>query len=155
MNRIIILTVLLLSGTALACDCVSRGTPEEHIANTEIIAYGRNLDARVLSQGEHEKLFQPGSKHYIPETLAVASFEIEIPIKGAVAGDVVSVYYDVDGTDCSMAPSVGQSHILFIDKFEGQLFGFSCANEWSYPQERREQYFRIFEEISDFDWPYN
>ena len=150
-RSLLFVIVLLFGSVALACDCASVGSPKEHVENTPIIAYGVNTTARVLTTSEQDALF-PDESGFLSEPLAVATFKVEIAIKGAKTGDLLTVYYDVSGTDCSMAPTVGRHFYLFADEIRGKYFTFSCSYESFVRDGRLNEYLVLFEELSGYDF---
>ena len=149
---LLILSALLIA-PAHSCDCVNKGTPEEHIESSAFVAVGVNLSARVMGRSEIRNLFPVDGVYWTPSNIAVARFKVTIPIKNIKKGEIVPVYYDSDGTDCSMAPSVGVERVLFVDELSGHYFAYSCSNEWYFPAETRRVYLNLFEELSGHDFP--
>ena len=155
MWKFVILLIALqsLSLSAHACSCAVNGTPREHIDSSAFVSFGINLSARVIGPGEAEDLFAGIDDVWVPENMAVARFKATIPIKGVKKGEIVKIYYEADGSNCSMAPVVGFEHVLFVDEYHGHYFAFSCSNEWRAPAEKRDEFFRLFEELSGHDFP--
>lgn len=136
---------------AFACECINRGSPEDHVASTKIIAVGQIISAEVLSESEQEAVisfaFAPTLKY------AQAVFRVISPIKGADDGEEVTVFFDVSESDCSMEPLVGHTQVLFIDDWEGKNFAFGCSME-RYWGNQKNRYIDLFEDMTGEDFSY-
>ena len=122
-RSLLFVIVLLFGSVALACDCASVGSPKEHVENTPIIAYGVNTTARVLTTSEQDALF-PDESGFLSEPLAVATFKVEIAIKGAKTGDLRFLVR----TSRSFVTVASTNIWRYSKNFQDMIFLANCAS---------------------------
>ena len=130
----------LIDGAALA-RCRSFDSPEQHLAEVDVIVVGTVVSASLL--GDYPQA------EGRPDLPAKAQLHVDGAIKGASAGEVLTVYYDRRGPDASGNPVVGPSLPYMLRRTDIGLEVSLCDRAAALSPENIEAYVALFRGTAD------
>ncbi len=102
---------LFIPNTALACSCVTPGTPVEEMKKREVVFAG---EVKRISKAEDWQY--------------VTTFEITKAFKGVANGVTsIKIYADPAGPSCGIEFDVGEKYIVYASTYEGKLQTNRCT----------------------------
>lgn len=123
--RLIFTALILIFGSAaaLACDCMGFSSPEDHIANADVVFVG--IAKRTYELKKAEDSF---------ESTQSTQFEIIEILKGDIDGQEISILHSPhDGVNCGVDFNVGDLYEVFANEIsDGQLGTSGCITAVGY-----------------------